>query len=697
LLLPAINIGDYAFFKCTFHPFSGVSMIEDRSTNLLQNQNPLAAANNPLTPQDPYALGLNTAKTATALSRTATTYFGDGNDVIDLGNGNSLVNAGNGDNVVLGGLGNDVIYTGSGRDIIEAGEGRNTINAGEGVNLITSGAGNDYIISGGSGDFINAGDGRNTVFAGNGNNHILTGKGRDLIYAGDGDDRIYSGAGDDIIYGGNGNNIINAGTGKDTVYLGSGVDKVILGAGQGDVTLYGFDTAVDKLVQGEGLRGRSLTFTSRGGDTLVKSGRDLVATLKGVTAGSQALIDNGPLYRYAATDLGSLSANPNSAVTATAINDFGQIAGRYDTGETIASTNGNTGLPQTITVRSGFVWENGTQTALPSTGVKNGPPDFGAADGAFGAPDGSTIKLLTPNVNTISERGVVFGTADELRVPVTKATDRALVWEKGGSGYNLTINDLGGIESYYLDANTRHQIAGRQIVSRYDTQGGAYTFEKPLYVENGVDNGGANRAVSELATLGGNGGTAQSLNGNGTVVGYLDSDGVLDGSEKYTAAVWKRDAKGAFVLSDLGTFGAEQARLVDINNAGAIVGASNSGSGATATSTPFLLRDGQFTALGSLGGKTGSVNAINEFGEVVGASQIAAGTNHAYVWHEGVQGDLNNLVTRPITYNGAAVTLTNAVGVNNFGDIVATGTYSYKDPVTNANATGTRSFLLKTA
>lgn len=79
---------------------------------------------------------------------------------------------------------------------------------------------------------------------------------------------------------------------------------------------------------------------------------------------------------------------------------------------------------------------------------------------------------------------------------------------------------------------------------------------------------------------------------------------------------------------------------------------------------------------------------------MVGASQIAAGTNHAYVWSTGVMADLNNLVSSPITYNGAAVTLTSAVSINNFGDIVATGTYSYKD-ATGATQTGTRSYLLQ--
>ncbi|MBN3938451.1 hypothetical protein [Nostoc sp. NMS9] len=35
----------------------------------------------------------------------------------------------------------------------------------------------------------------------------------------------------------------------------------------------------------------------------------------------------GPLYRYQATDLGSLSTNPNGAVNAASINDFGHILG----------------------------------------------------------------------------------------------------------------------------------------------------------------------------------------------------------------------------------------------------------------------------------------------------------------------------------------------------------------------------------
>jgi probable HAF family extracellular repeat protein len=137
--------------------------------------------------------------------------------------------------------------------------------------------------------------------------------------------------------------------------------------------------------------------------------------------------------------------------------------------------------------------------------------------------------------------------------------------------------------------------------------------------------------------------------------------------------------------------------LRDINDAGQIIGAKSNGlTGADAVTNPFILRDGKLTDLGSLGGKTGSVNGINSFGTVVGASQLADGkTNHAFVWSNGALADLNNLLTKPLTYEGAAVVLTSAVSVNNFGDIAATGTFTYKDTVTGKDATGTRSYELK--
>jgi probable HAF family extracellular repeat protein len=568
------------------------------------------------------------------------------------------------------------MYYGAGNDIITLGDQKNIVYAGEGINLVTTGLGADLIYTGAGNDLISAGDGRNTIFAGEGNNRILTGKGKDLIYAGGGDDAIYSGAGDDVIFAGGGNNVINAGTGDDTVFVGSGTDKLILEGGKGAVTVVGFDLKVDKLRLGESLVGKALSFSTKGNDTLVMSGKDLLATLKDAKGGSQAIVDRGPLYRYTATDLGSLSSNVNGNVNAASINDFGQIAGRFDTGAVFTNTNATTGVVNAANlVRSAFIWENGKQTALTSTGIKTGQGDFGAANGA-------TVTMLTPNVNTITNSGIILGTGDEVRQPNPLATDRGLRWTKDGATYKLSINDFGQQESYFLDANGTDQIAGRNI----DKAG----FETPLAIA-------ANGTITRLETLGGDGGTTRGINGNGVIVGAIDMDGLVNDTYKNTAAVWEKGSDGSFKLSNLGTFGFDQASLRDLNNAGTIIGQATNGTGTTATSSPFLLRDGEFINLGSLGGKTGATNGINEFGQVVGASQIASGTNRAYVYEGGgMIADLNSLVSTPLTYNGAAVTLTNAASVNNFGQIVATGTYTYKDAA-GKDATGTRSYVLNAA
>jgi probable HAF family extracellular repeat protein len=112
--------------------------------------------------------------------------------------------------------------------------------------------------------------------------------------------------------------------------------------------------------------------------------------------------------------------------------------------------------------------------------------------------------------------------------------------------------------------------------------------------------------------------------------------------------LWEKGADGQYKLTNLGTFGAEQAIARDINNAGQIIGQTTGGTGATATSSPFLLHNGEKINLGSLGGTTGAAAGINQFGQVVGVSQNSTGQNRAFVWNNGVIKDLNNLtLTNP--------------------------------------------------
>jgi hypothetical protein len=53
--------------------------------------------------------------------------------------------------------------------------------------------------------------------------------------------------------------------------------------------------------------------------------------------------------------------------------------------------------------------------------------------------------------NNINDAGVIIGTTDEDAV---LPTDRAMLWQPDGAGgYNLTINDFGGVESYFYSIN----------------------------------------------------------------------------------------------------------------------------------------------------------------------------------------------------------------------------------------------------
>ena len=219
-------------------------------------------------------------------------YVGAANDFVNAGDGNNTLYLGEGFNVAVVRAGNNTIYGGAASDVVSAGDGNNTLYLGEGVNVAVTGLGNNLIYAGASGDVIKAGNGNNTIYAAEGDNFVWTGAGNDLIYAGAGDDVIFSGAGNDKIYAGDGNNFISAVTGEDTVYTGSGANRFELTKGDGSVTIIGFGCK-DSIRFADGTTPSNLSFTVQDGDTLVKAGDDLLATLKWVQF-SGISIDNSP-------------------------------------------------------------------------------------------------------------------------------------------------------------------------------------------------------------------------------------------------------------------------------------------------------------------------------------------------------------------------------------------------------------------
>jgi probable HAF family extracellular repeat protein len=132
--------------------------------------------------------------------------------------------------------------------------------------------------------------------------------------------------------------------------------------------------------------------------------------------------------------------------------------------------------------------------------------------------------------------------------------------------------------------------------------------------------------IRDLGTLpGGDYSAAFAINDSGVVVGTSNT------STSMHAFSWTL-GQG---LRDLGTLaGATASSAFSINNAGQIAGAS----GAHAA----LWTNGAIRDLGTLGGATSEAHGINDAGAVVGVSDTSAGP-HAFLWSQGVMRDLGVL------------------------------------------------------
>src|SRR4051794_13609517 len=112
-----------------------------------------------------------------------------------------------------------------------------------------------------------------------------------------------------------------------------------------------------------------------------------------------------------------------------------------------------------------------------------------------------------------------------------------------------------------------------------------------------------------------------------------------------------------YTLTNLGTLGGAIARAYDLNDAGAVVGASTT---ATGQSHAFLWAGGRMTDLGTLGGATSQANAISNTGRIVGSSDVDGTTSAAFLWQGGAMTNLG-------LGNGSV-----ANGVNDSGQVVGT-------------------------
>ena len=179
---------------------------------------------------------------------------------------------------------------------------------------------------------------------------------------------------------------------------------------------------------------------------------------------------------------------------------------------------------------------------------------------------------------------------------------------------------------------------------------------------------------------------------------------VTENTPRYWGYVWE-DANGngitdsgeRHMLGSLGVAGTVGSTSVafDINNLGQVVGwtsitnswypnhamlvTPSNGVWKIPTNSPptsydpalhtnFLMRD-----LGTLDSPTNNsyAHSINDRSWIVGTSSTRSGTNQAFLWHDGVMSNLNDLIVADSGW-----VLTNATGINEFNEIVGNGLYN---------------------
>jgi probable HAF family extracellular repeat protein len=303
-------------------------------------------------------------------------------------------------------------------------------------------------------------------------------------------------------------------------------------------------------------------------------------------------------------DLGTLGG-PNSDVQWPNKNDHGQIAGFSETaamdpfGESWSCTAFTpTGIP-TGHVCTGFVWQFGVMTGLPTLGGNNG---FASGENNLGQIVGwaeTTVhdsSCVLPQVFQFLP--VVYGPG------VAQITQLPTFVQSGiadPDGAATAINDNG-------------QIVG--ISGTCDNSVGAFSAMHALLWENGN--------VINLGNLGGKGwNTPMAINHRGDIiVGFSDLAGDVSGgvlSPNFHAFIWTKESGK---MTDIGVLpGDALSEALDVNDQGQVVGVSFPSFHA------FIYENGKMTDLNTLMPKNSPMllieaTGINESGEITGEACI---------------------------------------------------------------------------
>lgn len=271
--------------------------------------------------------------------------------------------------------------------------------------------------------------------------------------------------------------------------------------------------------------------------------------------------------------------------------------------------------------------------------------------------DNSFTVLPAVTLNNRGENIAQASTGLPDPFPDSGFTDDATIWHAVLTNANGVVRDLGslnGNQSLPTWISENGLIAGFGANGLFDDLGGFPQLRAFLWDKQ--------RVLHDLGTLGGNTSQSNSVNNNGTVVGFATNNtpenpdvasffnGFLPAAQQVRAFVWEHGT-----MRDLGTLGGNDASAVAINENGTIAGYSSTDTIVNDTTGlptvhPFFWKNRRMRDLGSLGGTlavTGSFafapfgHIANEQGQVVGTSMLDGDENfHGFVWDKDHMVDL---------------------------------------------------------
>jgi probable HAF family extracellular repeat protein len=367
---------------------------------------------------------------------------------------------------------------------------------------------------------------------------------------------------------------------------------------------------------------------------------------------------------YRIKPLGDLGGCTTYAPTAAGLNKSDQVTGQACNaqGHTHAFLWKNDGNPM-VDLGPPEVGSDSQGNAINASGVVAGYAHDSTGYFAFESSGNGTLTRIydglggnTVYPTAINDHGQLTGGADD----VGDSDAHAFVWMNNGSPM-LDLGTFGGFNSGGNAINASGQVTGQSDLA-------AVGVRHAFFWKNDGS------SMFDLGTLGGTRSEGLFINASGQIAGTSFLPKAVKPFGTTHAFFWRNDGTP---MQDIGTLGGANTFPNAFNNGGQIAGTSYKPGNKAEHAFVWMNIGKAMKDLGTLGGTRSVATDINASGQVTGWADIAGGAGHAFLWRNdgsNIQ-DLNKLIdpTDPLK---PYVTLTSGDFVNDFGDIVASGTDS---------------------